>query len=112
MKMKNDPDLFEGHTMAGRLWAVACMAVAFLAFLAYMNEMLPSFPPGSYPLIMFAIPACVASLGLYAVGFWIMSRCGIKMRCPPDEDGARSCEPERRQNQTEANCKVAPDEKD
>lgn len=80
---KKEFDPLENFTFAGKLWVVFCIILAAAGLIAYVSEMLPTFPPGDYPLILFMVPVLGVTLAIYALGYWILTKCGIRLRKPP-----------------------------
>lgn len=77
-------------TILGRLWIITCIVLGALAFVAYVTELLPTFQPGSYPIILFIIPVVLATLAVYALGYGFLRLCGFRLRKQPTNDDGRN----------------------
>lgn len=83
---QNNP--LRDFTFVGRLWVVICVLLGMGLGVAYLAEMLPGFPTGSYPLMMFFVPVGLVMIVVYALGYWVLCLCGVRMRKPPEDGGA------------------------
>jgi hypothetical protein len=68
------------YTIPGRLWIIACITGGMLGFIAYVLELLPTFPPGSYPLVFFIVPMVLITLVIYVVGCYGLRALGIRLK--------------------------------
>jgi hypothetical protein len=81
---ENNP--LRNFTILGRLWIIACIVLGMLGFYAYVTDMLPNLPSGSYPVIIFILPVAIATFLVYVFGYLLMGLCGFRLRKAPTDD--------------------------
>lgn len=74
------PDPLRDFTAAGRLWLAGCITLGVASLGAYVAEVVPELPYGSYPWFIFVLPVAVATVAIYYAGNWLLRKCGVRLR--------------------------------
>jgi hypothetical protein len=69
-------------TFVGRLLLLIHLVLFVGGTALYICDFLPQFPPGRYPVLMFAIPVGLVCFFLFLLLAWLLERVGIRVYKP------------------------------
>ncbi len=66
-------------TLAGRMLLLIHLVFGIGGSALYICDLLPRFPSGNYPILMFVIPVGLLCFFLFLAFAWILERVGIQI---------------------------------
>ena len=66
-------------TVPGRLLFVFTVVACAAGFIVYFLRIADDLGPGSYPVLVFAMPVLVAGLFFFLAAAWVLERLGVRI---------------------------------
>jgi hypothetical protein len=79
MKPEQPPSPLNKLTLAGRMLLLIHLVLFIGGTALYICDLIPHFPTGSYPILMFATPVGLVCFFLFLAFAWILERLGIQV---------------------------------